>query len=310
MPTDPVETVLNRDLSRVAVIERIESANKLLTELVNEGTRVFKRCESEASCVADDALLLLFIHIVEMADGVQVLVDRSCIAPAIPLVRSEYEADLAIQYILESDTAQRGLAWLLWDAYRRIEVNERFDGTTTVGAAYQAAWASDTEAVPLDFPRLAPFAATAVAKMRAYIAHPDFAPVDAERTRLRAGKGRFPPWYGAFGGPPNLRELAKRLKSEGQYMTLYGQWSEVSHAHGPERFRRRDASADPTTRLLRDSSQFSEVVGFAASFLIRAIRLMLGKFRPSEDIGPWYLRDVRPHFVPEEFAPPNIPPHP
>lgn len=307
MPTDPVETVLNRDLSRVAAIGSIESANTLLTELVNEGTRVFKRCESEATCVADDALLLLFMHTVEMADGVQVLVDKSCIAPAIPLVRSEYEADLAIQYILEANTEQRGLAWLLWDAYKRIEANERFDATTTAGATYQTAWANDASTQPLNFPRLAPLAATALARTRAYVALPDFAPIDAERTRLRSGKGRLPPWYGAFGGPPHLRELAKRLKSEGQYLTLYGQWSEVAHAHGPERFRRRDASTDPTIRLLRDSSQFKEVVGFAASFLVRAIRLMLGKYRPSEDIGPWYLREVRPHFVPEEFAPPEIP---
>jgi 4-alpha-glucanotransferase len=185
-------------------------------------------------------------------------------------------------------------------------VNERFDASTVAGKEYQAAWASDAATIPLDFPALAPHAARKVAEMRTYAGQPDFASVDAERLRLLS-MTRHPKWYQAFGGPKSICQLAKHLKSEGQWLTLYGQWSEVSHALGPTRFQRRDASNDPTTRLLRDSSEFSEVVGFSASFLIRSIRLVLGRFRPSENIGEWYLRDVRPHFPPEEFAPPAIP---
>ncbi len=50
-----------------------------------------------------------------------------------------------------------------------------------------------------------------------------------------------------------------------------------------------------------------EVAGFGANFLIKTIRFVLGRFRPSEDVSAWYLREVRPRFLPQYFAPPIIP---
>ena len=118
---------------------------------------------------------------------------------------------------------------------------------------------------------------------------------------------RYPKWFSLFGGPGSLRELAKRLKIEGQYLTLYGYWSRVSHAEDYARFSRRDAASDPTVRLIRDSSQMIEIAWFAASFMLRATRLVLGKFRPSEDMAIWYLRDVKPLYSPTGFSPPTVP---
>ena len=138
MPTEAVETVLNRDLSRVAAKKEIATATALLTELVNEGTRVFKRCEASSSGdLADTPLLMLYLHMLEMVDGIQVLVAESCVAPAIPLVRSAYEACLSIEYILESESERRALSWLAAHALSGVQVNERFDGTTAEGKRYQ-----------------------------------------------------------------------------------------------------------------------------------------------------------------------------
>jgi|ERR1039458_4075095 hypothetical protein len=308
MPTEAVETVLNRDLSRVAAKKEIATATALLTELVNEGTCVFKRCEASSSGdLADTPLLMLYLHMLEMVDGIQVLVAESCVAPAIPLVRSAYEACLSIEYILESESERRALSWLAAHALSGVQVNERFDGTTAEGKKYQTVCAADETTNRIDFARLAPLAATKLAEYRSLLGRAEFVPILAELQRVSTPKGRHPKWFSLFGGPSNLRELAKRLKSEGQYLTLYGHWSRVSHAEDYARFARRDASADPTIRLIRDSSQMTEIVGFAASFMLRATRLVLGKFRPSENIATWYLREVKPFFLPTGFSPPTVP---
>lgn len=305
MPTEAVETILSRDFSRVAAEQKIAAATPLLTELVNEGTRVFKRSEASSSGdFADTPLLMLYLHMLEMVDGIQVLVAESCVAPAIPLVRSAYEACLSIEYILESDSEQRALSWLAAHALSGVEINERFDVTTAVGKAYQAVCAADETTSRIDFAKLAPLAAAKLAAYRSLLDRAELASILTERNRP---KRKYPKWFSLFGGPSNLRELARNLKSEGQYLTLYGQWSRVSHAEDYARFDRRDASADPTVRLIRDSSQMIEIAWFAASFMLRATRLVLGKFRPSESMAAWYLRDVKPLFLPTGFSPPTAP---
>lgn len=308
MPTDAVETVLNRDLSRVAAKGQIATATALLTELVNEGTCVFRRCEaSSAGDLADTPALMLYLHMLEMVDGVQVLVAESCVAPAIPLVRSTYEGSLSIEYILEADTERRALSWLAAHAQSGVQVNERFDAATTEGKKYQAICAADSTTSSIDFAKLAPVAATKIAEYRSLLGRAEFAPILTELRRVSTPKGRYPKWFSLFGGPNNLRELARSLKSEGQYLTLYGHWSRVSHAEDYARFARRGNATDPTVRLIRDSSQMAEIVGFAASFMLRATRLVLAKFRPSENIAVWYLREVKPFFLPAGLSPPTIP---
>jgi hypothetical protein len=49
MPTEPLETLLYRDLSKVAAKEIIEIASPLLQELVNYSTNAFRRCESSTT---------------------------------------------------------------------------------------------------------------------------------------------------------------------------------------------------------------------------------------------------------------------
>jgi hypothetical protein len=52
---------------------------------VNEGTYVFRRCEASSSGdLADTPALMLYLHMVEMVDGIQALVAESCVAPAAP----------------------------------------------------------------------------------------------------------------------------------------------------------------------------------------------------------------------------------
>ena len=58
-------------------------------------------------------LLMSYLHILEMADGIDVLLSQSCVTPAIPLLRSMFESNLGITYMLEKDTDARSYDWLV-----------------------------------------------------------------------------------------------------------------------------------------------------------------------------------------------------
>jgi hypothetical protein len=45
-------------------------------------------------------LLVSYLHILEMADGIEVLLSQCSVNPAIPFVRSMFESNLAIEYML------------------------------------------------------------------------------------------------------------------------------------------------------------------------------------------------------------------
>ncbi|MCA1554180.1 MAG: DUF5677 domain-containing protein [Chloroflexi bacterium] len=76
---------------------------------------------------------MLYLHIIEMTDGIEALIAESCPIPAIPLVRSSFEARLSIEYILKADYQRRSLAWLLVYAHYRLNGYESLDPSTDRG---------------------------------------------------------------------------------------------------------------------------------------------------------------------------------
>lgn len=83
MPTKPLETVLYRELSQVAVNDIIGVTSPLLQEVVNYSTNVFARClgASVSKGHEDTSILTLYRHVIEMTDSIEILVSRSCPNP-------------------------------------------------------------------------------------------------------------------------------------------------------------------------------------------------------------------------------------
>jgi hypothetical protein len=96
-----------------------------------------------------------------------------------------------------------------------------------------------------------------------------------------------------FGGPGNLRELARLLNKEGQYLVFYAMWSTVAHAENCSRFLTLTPEGAPAYQPLRDPRGFRAILQQSILLLNRATRLTLGKFRPGEQLRDWYLREVR-----------------
>lgn len=78
MPTKPLETVLYRELSQVAVNDIIEIASPLLQEVVNYSTNAFARCldASVDEGHEDTSILTLYRHTIEMTDSIEILVPK------------------------------------------------------------------------------------------------------------------------------------------------------------------------------------------------------------------------------------------
>jgi hypothetical protein len=192
----------------------IDVAVPLLQEVVNYGTNVWARCSPEVR--TGDYNLSIFshyLHLLQMTDGVEVLVASAAPGAARPQLRSSLEAVLSLEYILEADTEVRGRAYLVAHARSRIAMLDALAKLPATTA-----------------PQLAEINKS-VADQRKLLQVPDWGLVDTVYGWVKKSKrGRRPAWHELGGGPANVRDLAIRLGREQDYDVLYRQWSSVIHA--------------------------------------------------------------------------------
>src|SRR6185369_4224963 len=105
--------ILDPHFSIAGTRELIDIASPLLREVVNHATWAYARCQGEPSfeyieseCVAS---FMLYRHVIEFTDSIEVLVANGCSVPALTLLRSSFEACLGLEYIMESDFRNRSL---------------------------------------------------------------------------------------------------------------------------------------------------------------------------------------------------------
>lgn len=301
MATEEFKKFLDREFSRQAAKPITDLATPLLQELVNAALWAYRRCEVEAGAEGiqneHTAAFILFRHIIEMGDGVQVLLANSCGTAAIPVVRAQFEGSLSLSYLLESDGAyvQRSLAWTCCYIHDAILARETLDPGTQRGSQYvnlyEADFAGITESPRDRTPNSG--LASERAGLQARLASEQLAPIEAEYQRVRASGRRFPEWFNLFGGPPNRAELAVRITRGAEYRLLYGDFSGVAHGTGMSRYITA-VDGQPATEPLRRPDELQLLGQLSALILVRAIREMIHRFRRGENLETWYRRDVQP----------------
>jgi hypothetical protein len=303
MPTNPLESILYRDLSKAEAKDTIEIASPLLQEIVNYSTNALARCATSQNLSGkpdeDIAILALFRHAIELADGIEVLITQSCSIAAIPVVRSLFETLLSIEYILENNEkyTERSLSWLLVGRiHQRLDFYDRLNPTTNKGQETKKLFDDDKVMGKMAIAPIPPIPLSDVQKaktnLQTMLEKTHVLPIQAEYIRTRSqNKNRNPEWYQLFGGPKNLYALAKHLKSGGQYEILYRQWSSVAHAQGLFPFE--TMANEIGIKRIRDASLIGEIASFTSTFLLSITRQVLKKLRPGEDLSIWFKRDIQ-----------------
>ncbi len=126
--TGPNLKILNRAQAEADAKHLIDIAIPVLTELVDNSTWVYLRCIHAGDATYEDLpSFVLYLHIIEMTDGIQVLLSHACCESAVPLLRSSFEAFLSLKYILQQDYRRRSLSWLYFDDMRKMKKIQQLD---------------------------------------------------------------------------------------------------------------------------------------------------------------------------------------
>ena len=307
MTTDPLKRILDRDFSNVQVKEDIKKSSELLREIVNYSTNLYARCiESSERSEEDSVIFNLFHHMIEITDGIEVLLSQSCIKSSIPLLRSLFESLLYIEYILKNEELfeKRARSWLYFCCLDRIEFNSNLDLSTNTGIKFEKALQNDKLLKNIQ-PEVQNKAKERIKKTNKYLSSPIMHEIEIEYKRLKKKAGRVK-WYQLFSdndpedkkdlGLKNLYELSKYLNREADYLFHYSDWSSTLHCYSLDSYQAKNGKIFIKRMRNPVTIKFKEATNYAAQFLLDAIKVIMGKYRPDENIQIWYEQEIDDKF--------------
>lgn len=293
-PSTEFRQLLYRDLAIASTTAVRDVTRQTLREIVNHGTQAFARCTGEPSgkVDVDVAPLALFHQAIAMTDAIQELLDQVCVRGAVPCLRTLAEASLSLEYILrdEQQFEARSLSWYCIFIHNQLRECDTYDGSSQMGRELAESWNNTHDSPWESLPDQKLSAMRSSYKSTLKQEH--FQPIEAE---YRSSGTRRPQWYSLFGGPPNLRVLAKQLERLPDYDILYRPMSLTVHGLDlQEIFSVEDGIASFWS--IRRPTDLAWVAAMAAMYTTDATRQMLEKYRhgESQSVGRWYGEEIKP----------------
>ena len=246
-------------------------------------------------------VFVLARHVAEEVDATSVLVAEGCVAPCKSLLRSAFEADLGVRYILESDSENRAVAYLVKHARDRIRWYDKTDPESQAGKHMRSQIQGDNIATgvlsslpPFDFDQ-------AKGRFDGMLKKPPFAAVNDEWQRVKKRAKRHPAWHALFDGPKTVRDLAFHLDRGFWYEYLYSDWS--GHVHAASGVQNIGPSSDDpavelkAVRPLRHPDGMKDIYYFGQGMAVSLGHTLSQRYLSpigQDDLRNFYIKHVRP----------------
>jgi Family of unknown function (DUF5677) len=239
------------------------------------------------ACFSHGTILAMCRNLIERIDGISVLARAGSVRNGYPLLRTTFETLLGLQYILESNTVNRALAYQVRHAHRSIAYAMLMDPNTTEGRALRASVAAEDMRHVLADTDIE--AENEIRHWAPMLESPEYQAVEADwNVRTKGNPTKMVEWYSLFGGPPNFRRLAEYLNQRVAWNVLYTMWSDCTH--GSDAFnhvgKAREHGA-ANFRPARNPEGIEKVCGFAVLFATQAAIAILSS----------YASDAMPQFI-------------
>jgi len=259
---------------------------------VNCGTQVLGWLNRPTSSYGDLAVVMLFRHVVEMMDGIAVLVRAGCAEPTKLLLRSMLESGLGLKYICETKVSweERTIAYQVCYAHERIRSYRRMDPSHQEGKHLKSVLEKDglgqsIVAAQQDM-------SSQIENLERMLAKPEFAPVEAQ---YQSHRSKHPKWYSLNSGPNSVQELANHLGYQVWYEILYRYWSEETHAADAIGHITRGSDGNACIEGLRHPRNLQQSASLAMGLFLDIGQTVIDSFVPERrtEFAKWYVGGVR-----------------
>ncbi len=236
-------------------------------------------------------------HVAEEVDAIGILMEKGSVDPCKAHLRSAFEAELGIRYILTRDSERRAIAYHVKELREQLRANEKYDERTPVGKRIRDGMQADPigkdvlSTLPeYDFDE-------ENEKLRRVLQSPPYLEVNTEWD----ARGKRVAWHALFGGPRTIRDLAYDLDKGFWYEFLYSDWSGRIHA-GRTLQNVAINSREPTRkggaiRPIRHPEDMHNAYNFGLGLAVGVAHMLSQKYLTrigQDDIRRFYLEQIRP----------------
>ena len=286
--TEPLKQLYDPESVKKQAEPLIKIIDPLLEEEINRATQLLQQClEAIAETGTKERdktipAISLFLHIIEISDGIHELLRQVCTDAAAPLLRALFESMLSLRFIVDKiDNPDVAMAWYVNSLKQRRTALEKADPVTKSRKKKARKGVAPTPTLD-EKKRSKAFNAELKRLNRR---------IDVDYKAL-AQKIKNKKWYAPFGGGASLEQLAANLQFRKGY-TLYRMWSTRIHSTDTDFLLGSSEKGHPIFRGIRDPSKLKDYGSLTSTMLLNSIRTMAEGYCPKVDIGSWYVNRVR-----------------
>lgn len=205
--------------------------SQTLDDCVDYGGNIYTMLDKSERITEKDApIILMFMHFLDTLDSISILTRKGATSGVRTLLRTLFETSLSLKYMIQEPREKGVIAYSVAYAFREIKARQLVDPNLPKGKEF-------IEKVQKSFGPQSVFPQADINESTKHLKN--FLELDwvkevaTEYKRIKKeNKGKEPNWYSLYGGPRNLRELARYFDMEPVYETLYFQLSKHQHASG------------------------------------------------------------------------------
>jgi hypothetical protein len=227
--TDPIKTIIPREIASEDVSRILDQFSAGIEEIVNFGSHILGWDIEQAKGTDENLpVILMFRHILDLLDSLSILVKKSSIDPGKLILRSILETLLGLQYLLDTDTKERALNFLVWHYNKDLKVLKKLKPGEQAYMQFEKKLENDKTIIGMNPPHI-PDIDTNIEILDKLLSNPLYSNAATEYQRLIMLGESNPPWYRFYNGPRNVEQLAGYLNENSLYEFLYRTWSGPTH---------------------------------------------------------------------------------
>ncbi|MHA6246507.1 DUF5677 domain-containing protein [Pontibacter sp. CAU 1760] len=227
--TQPIQEIIPRELANDGVRALLYEFSKGIEETVNFGSHILKWDLDTAKGGDEQIPIILSLrHFLELIDSISILVKSFSVDPCKLILRGALETYFGIEYMLEQNTNDRCMAFMVWHTHKNLKSYKSLDSRNEQVKQLQQKLNSDKAINGFKIPENLKLN-YAIQNLESLLKKPSYLNANKEYERLKSKGEKNPAWYRLFDGPKNIQELAERLNLSGLYEILYRYWSGPTH---------------------------------------------------------------------------------
>ena len=212
----------------IQLAEAVRSTLGMIRSLLHEMERVANDTGQDHHTTP----VMLTYDFMDAIDGFCLLAERGSSRNCDLLLRNAYEIELAFMYLSkdQSEYPRRCLAYEYFHLDYDLKVAERVDTTTDTGKKLQAELADDPHACTLDLrAKYGAILDQEINSLKSNLGSDRYREVRQEIDRMKTVSQKVKGWHSLWGGPTDVRQLARATSGLSLYEALYRPWSGVTH---------------------------------------------------------------------------------